>query len=137
MTDRPLDTIDFRPRRSSRRRLGLLFVALLFFVLMGGGAALSYYVEALWFGSLGYGDVFWKTVNFEAAVFTVATGVTFLALYGAFRGLKPPQFGEFGTDGVIFINNQPVKVPVGPVLSLIAILVSVVIAPGTDTETAP
>jgi uncharacterized protein len=109
----------------------LLFVALVLLLFVAGGAALSYYVEALWFGSLGYGDIFWKTVNVKAAVFAVSGVVTFLALYGGFRALKPPQFGEFGTDGVIYINNQPVKVPVGPVLSLIAMVVSVVIALGT------
>ena len=50
--------------------------------------------------------------------------------------LKPPRFGEFGTDGVIIINNRPVKVPVGPVLSLIAIVVSVVIALGYRSRLA-
>jgi uncharacterized protein len=45
----------------------LLFVALVLLLFVAGGAALSYYVEALWFGSLGYGDIFWKTVNVKAA----------------------------------------------------------------------
>src|SRR6187551_781819 len=116
MNDRPLDTIDFRPRRTrGGRRFVLPFIALVLLLFVAGGAALSYYVEALWFGSLGYGDIFWKTVNVKAAVFAVSGVITFLALYGGFRALKPPQFGEFGTDGVIYINNQPVKVPVGPV----------------------
>jgi uncharacterized protein len=131
MNDRPFDPIDLRRHRSGRRRSVLLIVALLFLLFVGGGALVSYYVESLWFGSLGYGDVFWKTINLQAAVFTVSGGATFLALYGAFRALKPPHFGEFGTGGVIFINNQPVKVPVGPLLSLIAVLVATVVALGT------
>ena len=64
-------------------------------------------------------------------MFAVSGVVTFRALYGAFLALKPPQFGEIGTDGVIMINDRPVKVPVGPVLSLIAVVVSAVIALGT------
>ena len=131
MNERPFDTIDFPHRRSGRRRLGMLFALLLILLLFGGGAALSYYVEALWFSSLGYGDVFWKTVNLRGTLFAAAGGVTFVALFGAFRVLKPARFGEIGTDGVIFINNRPVKVPVGPVLSLVAILISTVVALGT------
>lgn len=131
MNQRPFDTIEIQRRRSGRRRLGLLFLLVLLLLVFAGGAVLSYYVEALWFGSLGYGDVFWRTVNFRGTVFALSSGLTFLALFGAFRALKPPRFGEIGTDGVIFINNRPVKVPVGPVLSLVAILMSAVVALGT------
>ncbi len=131
MNDRSADTIDFPRRRSGRRRFGLLLFILLSALLFGGGAALSYYVDALWFASLGYRDVFWKTVNLQGGVFAAAGGITFVALYGAFLALKPPGFGEIGTDGVIIINNRPVKLPVGPVLSLIAILISTIVALGT------
>jgi uncharacterized membrane protein (UPF0182 family) len=131
MNDRPVDTIDFPRRRSGRGRLGLLLVILLSALLFGGGAALSYYVDALWFGSLGYGGVFWKTLNLKGAVFAAAGGVTFVALYGAFLALKPPRFGEIGTDGLIIINGQPIKLPVGPILSLMAVLMSTIVALGT------
>ena len=47
----------------------LLILAALF---IGVGMSLSYYVDALWFASLGYADVFWKTLNLQAAVFAVA-----------------------------------------------------------------
>ena len=109
----------------------MLFVILLSAVFFGGGAALSYYVDALWFSSLGYGDVFWKMLNLQSAVFAAAGVVTFAALYGAFLALKPPRFGEVGADRVIFINDRPVEIPVGPVLTLIAVLLSTVIALGT------
>src|SRR3982751_439379 len=126
----PLDTIDFPPRRP-RRRLGLISIAVAIALLFSAGTVLSYYVDALWFGSEGYGDVFWKTLNLQTAVFTIAGAATFAILYGAFRMLKPPHFGELGTGGILIINNQPVKLPVGPVLSLIAILVSAIVAFGT------
>ncbi len=131
MNDRRFGTINVPRRWSGRRRLGALLVILLSAVFFGGGAALSYYVDALWFSSLGYGDVFWKMLNLQSAVFAAAGAVTFAALYGAFLALKPPRFGEIGTDSVIFINDRPVKLPVGPVLSLIAVLMSAVIALGT------
>lgn len=109
----------------------MLSLVLLIAALFGAGTALSYYVDALWFGSLGYSDVFWKTLNLQSAVFTLAGVVTFVALYGAFRALKPPHFDELGAGGGIIINNRPVKLPVGPVLSLAAILVSTIVALGT------
>jgi uncharacterized membrane protein (UPF0182 family) len=108
-----------------------LSVILLIALLFSAGTALSYYVEALWFGSLGYGDVFWKTLNLQSVVFTLAGVLTFVALYGAFRVLQPPHFGELGTDGFLIINNRPVKLPVGPVLSLAAVLLSSLVALGT------
>jgi len=40
-------------------------IALLALVLLGGGTALSYYVDALWYGSLGFCDVFWKTLRLQ------------------------------------------------------------------------
>ena len=75
--------------------------------------------------------MFWKTLRLQGVVFAVTGGVTFLALYAAFRALKPPRFGELGTDGVVIINDRPVKLPVGPVLSLIALLMSTIVALGT------
>lgn len=87
-----MDTIDFPRRPSARRRVFLLLV-LLGAVLFGTETALSYYVDALWFGALGYGDVFWKTLNFQGGVLFAAGLATFALLFGAFRALKPPGFG--------------------------------------------
>jgi uncharacterized membrane protein (UPF0182 family) len=108
-----VDTIDFPRRRSARGRLLLLFV-LLGVLLFGAETLLSYYVDALWFGALGYADVFWKTLNFQGALFTAAGGVTFALLFGAFRALRPRGFGE---SRRILINGRPVTLPIGPVLS--------------------
>lgn len=124
MTD---ETIDLpQPRR--RGRSGRFFLlALVAAVVLGGGAGLSYYVESLWFDSLGYVDVFWKTLSLQAAVFTVFAAVTFLVLYGSFLLFKPARLGEL-TGGPIMINGQPLKLPVEPVLRLIALGLSLAIA---------
>jgi uncharacterized protein len=128
MNDRPVATIEYpRPRRP-RRRGALFLVLLILALLLGGGTAASYYVEALWFGSLGYAEVFWTTLNIQTTLFAVFTGATFAALFGAFLALKPAGFGEVDSGGIIFINGRPVTVPVGPVLRAIAIVVSLVIA---------
>jgi len=51
------------PRR--RRRFFLLIAAVIAGIFFGGRAALSYYVDVLWFESLGYRDVFWKTLGLQ------------------------------------------------------------------------
>ena len=128
MSERRVGTIDFPRRRSARSRV-LLLLVLVGALLFGTETILSYYVDALWFGALGYRDVFWKTLNFQGAVFTAAGVATFALLIGAFHGLKPPGFGErFG--GSIIISGRPVTLPIGPVLSLAASVVSAIIAFG-------
>ena len=47
---------------------------MLFAAFLSGGTALSYYVESLWFDSLGYGDVFWTNLNLRASVFAGVHG---------------------------------------------------------------
>jgi uncharacterized membrane protein (UPF0182 family) len=128
LSDRPADTIDFPRRRSARRRL-LLLLALVGAFLFGTETVLSYYVDALWFGALGYREVFWKTLNFQGAVFTAAGVATFALLISAFHWLKPPGFGERHA-GSILINGRPVTLPIGPVLSFAAAVASAIIAFG-------
>jgi len=107
-----------------------LLVVLLALVVFGGGTVLSYYVDALWFDSLGYGDVFWKTLRIQSQIFTGVGAVTFLVLYGSFLVLKPERLGEL-TGVPILINGQPIRLPVEPVLRLIAVAGAALIAAAT------
>ena len=131
INDRYGDTISFPPQRSGRGRAGLLLVVALAALLFGGSAALGYYVDALWFDSLGYSQVFWKILGLQGLILVAAGAATFIAVYGAFLALKPARFGEIGSDGVIIINDRPVRLPVGPVLSIIAVLLAAIVALGT------
>ncbi len=74
-----------RARRPRGRRLFLLLLLLLVIIVLGGRSAVSWYVDALWFGSLGYSPVFWKTLTLQWTVFAVFLAATFLVLYGWFR----------------------------------------------------
>jgi len=130
------ETIDWPPRRRSPRRRGRLFLLVVLAILLfSGGTALSYYVDALWYGSLGFADVFWRTLNVQAAVFSGFTIVTFAALYSAFLALKPPRLGELAGLPIL-INGQPVKLPVEPVIRLVALGGSLVIAVITGSAMA-
>jgi len=115
----------YKPR--SRRRL-LLIIAIVAVVLFGGRAALSYYVDGLWFGSLGYADVFWKTLGMQWGIFAAFALATFVVLYGSFLALKRAHLPDLPDGHTIFIGRQPVKLPVEPVLRLIALALAVVVA---------
>jgi uncharacterized membrane protein (UPF0182 family) len=122
------ETIDWPPKRTPRRRGRLFLLAALVLLLISAGTALSYYVDALWFDSLGFVDVFWKTLNLQAAAFVVFSVITFLVLYGSFLAFKPANFGEGASGGTIIVNGQPVQIPVGPALRVIALGVSALAA---------
>jgi uncharacterized protein len=117
-----------------RRRLFLLILAVLAVIVFGGRTALSYYVEVLWFGSLGYRDVLWKTLSLQWGIFAAFAAATFLILFGSFLALKRAHLPDLASGHTIFIGGQPVKVPVEPVLRLIALGLSLAIAAVTGAS---
>jgi len=119
-------TLDWPPPRRRRRRGRLLLFGLLAAILFGGGTALSYYIESLWFDSLGFSSVFWKTINIQALIFAAFFAATFAVLYGAFLLLRPAKLAELTSP--ILINGQPLRLPVEPVLRLIGGGIAIVIA---------
>ena len=128
------DSIDWpptRPARPHRRRRLLLILAVLAVIFFGGRTALSNYVDLLWFRSLGYGDVFWRTLSLQWGVFAAFAGATFLILYGSFLALKRAHLADLPTGHTILIGGRPVKFPVEPVLRLFALGLSLAIAAAT------
>ncbi len=63
------------------RRFLFVILAILALFLFGIRTAVSYYVDTLWYGSLGYADVFWKTLGLQWAVFAIFAAVPFVVLY--------------------------------------------------------
>ena len=121
------ESIDW-PKRPARRRRLLLILGGLVCVFIGGRTAISYYVDALWFGSLGYEDVFWKALTLRWAVFAAFFVATILILYGWFLALKRVYQPDLQSAGTVFINGRPVRLPVGKFLHVAALAVSFVIA---------
>src|SRR5579872_6025461 len=115
-------------RRPPRRRRFFLIVLVIIFVIFGSRAALSYYVNALWFGSLGYGGVFRRTVSLEATVFVVFFAATFFIIYGWFLALRRAYQPDLMDGGLIFIGRQPVRLPVARILSVVVAAISLAIA---------
>jgi uncharacterized membrane protein (UPF0182 family) len=122
-----------RPRRRGIARLALL--AVVGAVLLGGSTAASYYVDALWFGSLGYAPVFWTRLNLQAATFASFSLLTFLVVYVVFRALKPDRLDAL-TGATILVNRRPVALPVARFLNLIGVGLSALIAAVTGANIA-
>ncbi len=127
------ESIDWPPNHPRtypprRRRRFLLILAVFAGIFFGGRTALSCYVDVLWFRSLGYGDVFWKTLRIQGGVFAAFAAATFLILYGCFLALKRAHLSDLPSGHTILIGGRPVKLPVESVLHLIAFGVSLAIA---------
>src|SRR6266478_9647216 len=124
------ESIDWPRMRSPRRRrrFFLLILAVLAIIVLGGRTALSYYVDLLWSKSLGYGDVFWKTLSLQWGIFAAFAAATFLILFGSFLALKRAHLPDLPSGHTIFIGGQPLKLPVEPILRLIALGLSLAIA---------
>ena len=120
--------VDWPPPRRPRRRVGLFVLAILAAIVLGGGTALSYYVEALWFESLGFAAVFWKTLNLQASSSSASRSSRFWSSTAHF---SRSSRRDSASSAASIINGQPLKLPVEPVLKLIAVGLSLAIAAAT------
>ena len=112
-----------------RRRGGLIFlIAIIAVIVLGSRTALSYWVDLLWFKSLGYGDVFWKARGLQWGIFAGFAALTFLILFGVFSALKRAHRDDLPSDHTVFIAGQEVKLSLKPVLRIISIGGSLIVA---------
>lgn len=113
-----------RPRGPQRLIAVLAILAVLGYL---GSTTITYYVDALWFGALGYASVFWTRLDLKVAVFCTFAAATFALLYGAYWALKPRHLDEL-LGATILVNRQRVDLPIGPLVNLAALVVSLAIA---------
>ncbi len=112
-----------------RKRRRLLIVAGLFFVVfIAARIGLSAWVELLWFESLGYGAIFWRTFGLEAGVFAIFAAITFLLVYGVFSGLRHFHRADLPGSRALVIAGREVHFPVAPALRFISWVASTGIA---------
>jgi uncharacterized membrane protein (UPF0182 family) len=122
-----IDSPQNSQQRRRQRRLFVLVLVVLGIVVVGR-IALSYWVDLLWFASLGYGEVFWKTIGLQAGMFAAFAVVTFLLLYGAFTIIRRSHEADLPSAHAIIIAGQPISLSVAPALRFISFSVSIVIA---------
>jgi uncharacterized protein len=133
------ESIDW-PQRSQlprRRNYGILILlALLAVIFLGGRTILSYWVDLLWFRSLGYGTVFLRTLILQWGFFAAFAVATFVILYGTFALLKRVHRNELPLDHTIIFAGRDVNLSVKPVLRILSLGVSLVIAVVSGTAMA-
>ncbi|HEX9140126.1 MAG TPA: UPF0182 family protein [Steroidobacteraceae bacterium] len=112
----------------SRRRRGPLFVlAVLALIVFMGGTTVSYYVDALWFDSLGYAAVFWTRFDLQTGLFCAFTLASFAVLYGAVLLFRPARF----EDWLVGLNpgrGPALSVPIERIFRLLSLGLSALIA---------
>jgi len=111
--------LNAKPRRG-RRGLLILF-AVLAVILLSSRTALSYWVDLLWFRSLGYEEVFWKARGLAWGIFAGFFALTFFILLGVFFALKHAHDADLPADHTLYIGGQPVKLSLRLVLRLASI----------------
>jgi uncharacterized protein len=118
-----------KQQRFPRRRTWLLvLLGAIAAIILGTVTASSYWVDLLWFRSLGYSEVFWKSLTLQWAIFAIFAVATFAVLYAAFLTLKRSQQLSLPSDRKILINGEPVNLPVERVLGLAGLFGSLAVA---------
>jgi uncharacterized membrane protein (UPF0182 family) len=122
------DVVDWQRPPRSYSRLFFLVLAVLVVGVTSSRTALSYYVDALWFASLGYEEVFRKTLALQWAVFAAFFVLTFLFLYGWFLLQRRMYQSDLPDDHIIVLGGQRLKLPVARILRLLGVAVSLIVA---------
>src|SRR5438132_123395 len=101
---------DFRPARSFLIRLAIIIV-----LLIAAFQSISFYVESLWFGSLGFEPVYWYRLQAQAAVFFGVAVTTAIVLWLLFRLVMPTggysrrPFIQFGQEAIVIPTTETLK----------------------------
>ena len=120
------DVIDITPKKPRRGRWKWLVLVAILVLIFIGTRAISIYISAAWFGSLGYASIFWFIFRAKLELFLLFLVLTTVILRGAFW-LIERAFGSFTFDRrTVFINQQPVNFSPGRVLRPLAWIVSII-----------
>jgi len=124
------ETIDWPTNGKSRRPslVVFIFLAVLLILLIGSRTAISYWVDLLWFGSLGYADIFWKSFNLQWGTFAAFAVLTFLFLIGAYLALRHTHGDDLPDSHTIYFSGRPINLPLGKALHVIAVIAALVIS---------
>ena len=121
---------------SRRKRNLLILLAAVVALIAVSRTLLSYWVDLLWFNSLGYGQVFWKTASLQVGVFAIFAIVTFAVLFVALSALRRSHQSALPRDHKLMIGGQPVNLSVEPALRILSLLASLIIAVLTGVSMA-
>ena len=125
-------TIEWPPRTTAQphRRTLLVLLILVAAVVLGASSAISWWVNLLWFSSLGYRQVYWTTFGWKWGTFAVFTVATFVVLFGSFHLLRHAHRADLPERHTILVGGQPIDLPVETMLRYLALGLSALIALG-------
>lgn len=131
-------TVSASSRTPQSRRVPKVLIGLVILIgiFVAGRAALSYWVDLLWFRSLGYSQVFWKTYGLQAEIFAAFALLTFLVLYGAFTAMKRIHEADLPRTQSVVVSGRTLDLPLEPVLRITGLCVFFVIACATGASMA-
>src|SRR5690349_17823835 len=101
---------DWRPARSFLLRVGILVI-----LLIAAVQSISFYVESLWFGSLGFESVYWYRLEAQSIVFFAFAIATAAILWVVFRLVMPAPgysrrpFIQFGQEAIAIPTSETLK----------------------------
>src|SRR5437660_8060355 len=93
---------DLPPVRRFFLPLGIIVI-----FLIAAFQSISFYVESLWFGSLGFEPVYWYRLQAQAAIFLAFTVASAVVLWMLFRlvtprpGYSARPFIELGQEAIM------------------------------------
>ena len=124
--DRDGDIIDVGTSKRRGRRWKWVVLAAIVILFLVASRALSIYVSALWFGSLGYSSVFWYIFKIKLVLFLIFLILTTGILRAGFW-LVERAFGSVAiARRTIFINQQPLNFSPARVLRPLAWVISII-----------
>jgi uncharacterized membrane protein (UPF0182 family) len=113
---------DLRPARSILISVGIVVI-----LLIAAFQSISFYVESLWFGSLGFEPVYWYRLQAQTVVFFTFTLSSAVILWSLFRLVMPPAgysrrpFIQFGQEAIAIPTTETLKRIALPVAVLIGV----------------
>lgn len=102
-----------------------LRIAAIVFLIFAAFQSISFYVESLWFASLGFESVYWYRLRAQVLVFLIAGGASTLLLWILFRLVMPPA--GHGQRPFLRIGQEAIVIPSPDVLRWLALPAAVII----------
>jgi len=124
------EIIDWKAREKPRRTnpFFYLILAVLILIFFGGSTAISYWVDLLWFSSLGYAGVFWKSFSLEWGTFAAFAALTFVILFAAFLALRRQHADDLPETHTIYVGQRAIELPVVKALRIISVIAALAVS---------
>src|SRR5215831_11527190 len=113
---------DWRSARTFLVRLGIVI-----FVLIAALQSISFYVESLWYGSLGFASVYWYRLRAQSMLFLGVSIVTAAVLWVIFRAVTPPPgysrrpFLQLGQEAILIPTRDALRRLALPAAAIIGV----------------